>query len=134
MSVEFKEVFTRNIGWKIGGLVLALALWFHLATEKIYERSFPVNIEFVGLSKDLDVAGISPPGATITITGTGKQLLKLSVTGRLSLIADLSYIRNPGPASIRLTIANLARIDPSQFRKITLEGNGVFNLDIKEKT
>lgn len=130
----FKENLTKNIGWKIGGLVMALALWFHLATEKTYDKTFAVDIEVIGLSPDLQLRNPEPPKALVTITGTGKQLIKLSLVGDLKLVANLSSVKQPGRVDHRFNIADLVPIDPSQYRRITFAGDGIFVFDIIEKS
>jgi len=133
MTVGLKEVFTKNIGWKIGGLVMALALWFHLATEKIYEKDFNVDIEIVGLPDDLRIERFVPPTAAITVTGSGKQLLKLSFSGRTKLRADLSSFKNPGSFVHKFRIDDLHPFNPSQFHRVYISGNGVFEIQIVKR-
>lgn len=128
-----KEIFTKNIGWKIGGLVLALALWFHLATEKVYEKNFDVDIETVGLADNLAVGKIVPAKANIAVTGTGKQLLKLSFLEELILRTDLSDIRNPGVYRRKFNLADIHPIDVSMYRRISLSGDGDFQIFIVDK-
>jgi len=128
--VGFREVFTKNIGWKIWGVVLALALWFHLATEKVYEKEFSVDIIAFGLRDDLRVDKFVPPTATIIVTGTGKQLLKLAIFDEVKLIADLSSFKSPGNFVQKFRVDNLAPFDPSQYRKVDISGNGIFDIHI----
>lgn len=130
MNVGLREFLTRNIGWKLGGLALALALWFHLATEKVYDKSYPVEIEITGLPDSLRVDKIEPPTEDVIVTGTGKQLIKLSFSNKLRLRADLSNARKPGIFEHRFTIADLVPIDPSQYKRITLMGDGLTSIYI----
>jgi hypothetical protein len=131
--VGLKEIFTKNIGWKIGGLALALALWFHLATEKVYEKNFAVDIEAVGLAENLAIGKIVPPTADITVTGTGKQLLKLSFLEQLTLKADLSGIKTPGVYRHKFNIVDIYPIDVSMYQRISLSGNGDVEIFIVDK-
>lgn len=130
--MNLKEIFTKNIGWKIGGLVLASALWFHLATEKSYDKEFTVEIEVIGLSENLRVERFVPAAAAITITGTGKQLWKLSVSEKLRLKIDLSALKSPGILKHQFKIDNLYPFDPSQYQKTEILGNGIFDIHIVE--
>ncbi|MEE9554364.1 MAG: hypothetical protein V3W18_08720 [candidate division Zixibacteria bacterium] len=131
--MSLKEIFTKNIGWKIGGLVLALALWFHLATEKSHEQEFTVEIEVSGLSDNLHIEKFVPPAAAVTVTGTGKQLWKLSVSEEMKLKVDLSAIKNPGILKHQFQIDDLYPFDPSQYQKTEILGNGIFDIHVVEK-
>lgn len=131
--MRLKEILLKNIGWKIGGLILALALWFHLATERIYEKSYPADIEVIGLSDNLRVEKIVPPDLEVTVTGTGKQLIKLSISNELMLKANLAAVKNPGVYEHRFTIADLRLIDPTQYRRISFPGDAICSIYIAEK-
>jgi len=128
--VGIKEIFTKNIGWKIGGLILALALWFHLATEKIYEKQYSVEITVVGLRDNLRVDNIMPQTAEISVTATGKQLIRLSLFDKMSLKADLSYVRSPGVYDKKLNISDLRPLDTSQFRRVAFTGDNMFKISV----
>ena len=114
-------------------MVLALALWFHLATEKSYEKDFSVEIEVIGLPDNLRIEKFVPTSATITITGTGKQLWKLSVSDEVKLRADLSSFINPGSFVHKFKIDDLYPLDPSKYQKVDISGNGIFEIHIVEK-
>lgn len=131
--MRLKEILLKNIGWKIGGLVLALTLWFHLATERTYEKNFPASFEIIGLSENLKVEKIVPPEGHVTITGTGKQLLKLSFSAHLKLVVNLSATRSAGVVEHRFDIADLLPIDPSQYRRVTFSGDGIYKIYIVDK-
>lgn len=114
-------------------MLLALALWFHLATEKVYERNFDVDIEAVRLAENLTVEKIVPPMASIAVTGTGKQLLKLSFLEDLTLRADLSDIKSPGVYRRKFNLVDIHPIDVSMYRRISLSGDGDFEIFIVDK-
>ena len=67
----------RNFGFKIVAVVMALLLWFHVATEKVYEytKSFPV--EMSNVPEGLVLAREVPKEIQVKIQGKGKELLKL---------------------------------------------------------
>ncbi len=128
-----RTIFTKNIGWKIGGLVMAVALWLHLATEKTYEKNFTVGIEVAGLVDDLRIDRIEPESAEIAITGTGKQLLRLTFSDELKIIVDVSNIREPGVYENKFNLIDIRPIDLSAFRRITFAGIERYRISIVEK-
>jgi hypothetical protein len=132
--VAFKEVITRNIGWKIGGLVMALALWLHLATEKIYEKDFSVQIEVTGLPDDLRVDKIEPETAEVAIMGTGKQLLRLAISDDLKLLVDLSNVERPGVYEHKFNLVDIHPIDASAFKRVSFAGAERYKISVVYKT
>ncbi len=122
------------MGWKIGGLVMAVTLWLHLATEKIYEKNFTVGIEVTGLAEDLRIDRIEPESAEIAITGTGKQLLKLALSDELKILVDLSNIDEPGVYENKFNLIDIHPIDASVFRRISFARIERYRISIVEKT
>ncbi len=129
-----RTIFTKNIGWKIGGLVMAVALWLHLATEKIYEESFTIRIEVTGLAEDLRIDRIEPESVEIAITGTGKQLLRLSFSDKLKIHVDLSGISEPGVYEDDFNMIDIRPIDASAFRNISFSRFDRYRISIVDKT
>ena len=132
--MTLKETLTRNIGWKIGGLVLAIGLWFHLVTEKVYEKAFSAEVVSVGLANNLVIENIKPEMTKIAFTGTGKQLIRLALTDQLKLRIDLSNIEKPGIYEHKFSLLDLYPIDPSIFLRITFQGNDRCQISVKSMT
>jgi YbbR domain-containing protein len=132
--VGLRTIFTKNIGWKIGGLVMAVVLWLHLATEKIYEKNFTVGIEVSGLAKDLRIDRIEPEFMEIAVTGTGKQLLRLSFSAELKIHVDLSGISEPGVFESKFKLIDIHSIDASAFKSISFSGFDRYRISVVEKT
>jgi YbbR domain-containing protein len=84
----WKFIF-ENFGFKIVALVMALLLWFHVATEKIHEynRSFPVKIS--NIPKGLILSEPTPEEVQVKIRGKGKGLLKLLLIEKGELQIDI---------------------------------------------
>jgi YbbR domain-containing protein len=83
----WKFIF-ENFGFKIAALVMALLLWFHVATEKVYEytKSFPLTISNV--PKGLILSEQVPKEVRVRIRGKGKGLLKLLLMEKEKLQID----------------------------------------------
>ncbi len=112
---------------------MAVALWLHLATEKTYEKNFTVGIEVAGLVDDLRIDRIEPESVEIAITGTGKQLLRLTFSDELKIIVDVSNIREPGVYENKFNLIDIRPIDLSAFRRITFAGIERYRISIVEK-
>jgi YbbR domain-containing protein len=83
----------RNFGFKIVAVVMALLLWFHVATEKVYEytKSFPV--EMSNVPEGLVLAREVPKEVQVKIQGKGKELLKLLLMEKRILRIDIGDFR-----------------------------------------
>ncbi len=113
---------------------MAVALWLHLATEKTYDKNFTVEIEVSGLAQDLRLDSIEPEFTEITITGTGKQLLRLTFSDELKILVDLGDIDGPGIYENKLNLADIRPIDISAFRHISFARIDRYRISIVEKT
>ncbi len=131
--MAIKEVFLNNIGWKIGGIVLALMLWTHLATEKTYESTFKAKIEFSGLSENLYVERMAPEIVEIAVVGTGKQLAYLALFQKPMIRIDLSTIDGPGIFDYAFTPFEIYTIDPLDYAGITFPSGDDCSISIKRK-
>jgi hypothetical protein len=126
-------MISNNIGWKIGGVVLALMLWSHLATEKTYEKDFSAEIEYAGLPEGLYVEKIEPPTAELTIVGTGKQLAFLAFSDKPKIRIDLSSVKGPGVFSFDITPLEIYPLDPYEYAKIKFPFDDHCDFVIKRK-
>jgi YbbR domain-containing protein len=83
----------QNSGFKIVAVVMAMLLWFHVATEKVYEytKSFPVEIS--NIPEGLVLAREAPREIQARIQGKGKELLKLLLMEKRILEIDIGDFR-----------------------------------------
>lgn len=70
-------------------VLMALLLWFHVATEKVYEhtKSFPLKI--LNVPEELILAREIPEEVKVRIRGKGKELLKLLLMEKRELPIDV---------------------------------------------
>jgi hypothetical protein len=120
--LKIKEKIFSNLGWKIVAILLALVLWFHVATEKVYEKTFPAKIQTIGLRQNLKVSDIGPASTDVSIVATGKQLIQLMLSGGATAYIDLSFISHPGQYEYTVKPTNLYDIDPSSYHSVTFVG------------
>lgn len=131
--MTFKELISNNIGWKIGGLLLALMLWVHLSTEKTYEEDFTAEIEYSGLPDGFYVDKIEPPNAEIVIAGTGKQLAYLSVFNKPKIKIDLSSIKEPGDYDYEISPLEIYTIDSYDYSGIKFPDGDRCSVSVRRK-
>ena len=122
--MKIRDLLFKNLGWKIGALLLSLALWFHIATEKTYEKQFPAHIEISKLPPTLKVTQIDPSKMEISFIGSGKQLLQLMLSRGVIINMDLSTVTRPGDYEFEINLSELSDVDVSSFRTVTfINGN-----------
>jgi YbbR domain-containing protein len=131
--LNLREKIFSNLGWKIAAFLLALVLWFHVATEKTYERTFPVKIHVFGLNKSLQVESIEPATTAVSTVATGKQLLQLMLSGGLIAYIDLSNVLGPGQYEYTINLSSLHDIDISVYRGLTFVGGEHFVITVKPR-
>ncbi len=131
--MALREIFSNNIGWKIGGIVLALMLWIHLTTEKNYEGKFSAEIEYEGLPDGLYVDRIEPQAAELAIIGTGKQLAILGLTNKPRIRIDLSSIKEAGTYRHDITLLEIYNIDPYEYISVDFPSGDHCSVSIKRK-
>src|SRR4030065_1014472 len=95
-DLALKDKIFANFGWKLVAILLALVLWFHVATEKTYEKSYQARIQPVGLNRSLQIEQIDPRAAQVSVIATGKQLLQLSRSGGGTAYVDMALVTRPG--------------------------------------
>ena len=95
------------MGWKLGGIVLALLLWFHITTQQIYHKELTLDIEYAGIPEGMTLAKNSQKTAQVELTADGKRLLKILYFDELKLVIDLSDFTSPGAYSIEFTEEHL---------------------------
>lgn len=132
--MSLKEKLFANLGWKIVAILLALVLWFHVATEKTYEKIFLTKIDSIGLYKNLEIEKIEPTSTRVSVIGSGKQILQLMFSGGVTAYVDLAGISRPGRYEFDLGISNLYDIESSAFRNITFISENRIVVYIKAKT
>jgi hypothetical protein len=93
----------KNLGWKIGGLILAFALWFHLTTKQQFNQRLAIDIEYKNLPRGMVMAPESLKSVSIDIGANGRQLFEMLYFDPLKLVVDLGAIRRPGKYSIELS-------------------------------
>jgi len=71
----------NNIDLKMWSVVLALLVWFHVATERTYDMTYTASLEFVNPPKGWTIVGNPPEEISLRLRGSGKQLISHRLYG-----------------------------------------------------
>ena len=66
----------ENLWVKIAAILLAILLWFHVATEKVYQYEVTLPLTLVELSENLILVEPPPNSIKIIVEAGGKKLLR----------------------------------------------------------
>lgn len=66
----------NNLWVKVAALLLAILLWFHVATEKVYQNQITLPVTQVDLPTDLVLVEPPPESVLVTVSSGGKALLR----------------------------------------------------------
>jgi len=70
-----------NLWVKLAAVVLAVLLWFHVATEKVYQHQYALPLTQVDIDENLVLTEPYPDSITVLVSASGKVLLRFA-TGR----------------------------------------------------
>jgi len=128
------QLLTRNLGWKLVSLCMAIGLWVVVTREPELTTTVAVPIEFKGVPEDLDIASNLPDRIRLELRGSSGRLAREHL-GDLAVILDLSDSRaGERTYNIRASNINLPsgvsfyRAVPSQ---ITLRFEKLLSRDIE---
>lgn len=80
----------NNIPLKIGSVIIAMLLWFHVVTERVVYETVEAPFRFQNLPKNLVIVEASSNGVTFQIKTKIKQLILLNLFGHPFVKVDLS--------------------------------------------
>jgi YbbR domain-containing protein len=66
----------ENLWVKIAALLLAILLWFHVATEKVYQNEINLPLTLIDLADDLVLVEPPPESVSVLVSAVGKRLLR----------------------------------------------------------
>jgi len=95
---------------KIIALILGILLWLHVATDRHYNYQMNLPINEIVLDSNLTLAQKPPESLTVTVSATGKQLIRQKWRERgLKIIANQF---RPGRHSLTLSPSNTLLSSP----------------------
>lgn len=105
-----------NFWLKATAVVLALLVWVHVATEKEYSHDMKLPITDVALDASLTLASPPPESLTVTVSATGKQLLRKKWRHRGLRVNATQY--NAGRHQVALSTNNVSLVGPTGDLKL----------------
>lgn len=99
-----KKWLKTNRGLKIISFLTTLLIWFHVTTDRIYERTLNIPISCINLKENLFLAKPPLEEVEIKVRGKGKELLRLGNVLKVEI-----NLRNEGIGwqKVELTKANI---------------------------
>jgi YbbR domain-containing protein len=124
------RILFQNIWFKLVAIVMALFLWFHVATDQVYDHTDSFPLEILNIPQPLLLAEELPSQVSVTIRGKGKELLKMLVAEKKSIRIDVQEFKRgeteyeltteqiPIPEGLELRVTNIL---PPKSLKIKLD-------------
>jgi YbbR domain-containing protein len=117
------RALTRNFGWKIGSLVLAVLLWFAIVGEPEMATTHAVPILYRNLPQEMLIGSDALDTVRLELRGPAGRLTAGSLAD-LAVVLDLSNVKGPGEQTFTLSDSDLrvpdgvtfVRAIPSQLR------------------
>src|SRR5277367_623726 len=99
------QLFTRNLGWKLLSLLIAIALWLAVAREPEVATSLSVPVEYKNMRDNLDTTGSLPDRVRLELRGPSGRLARENLSG-VAVLLDLSDAQ-PGERTYSIRGRNL---------------------------
>lgn len=124
------RIIFQSFSFKLAAIVMALLLWFHVATDKVYEHSHTFPLEILDVPERLILAEEIPDHIDVKVRGRGKALLKLLLAEKKSIQIDAQEFKRgetdhsiepervPIPEGLELRVTGIL---PSENLKIWLD-------------
>ncbi len=87
-----RQLLTRNLGWKLLSVLIAIALWVAVAHEPEVATSLSVPVDFRNLRGDLDIEGNLPDRVRLEVRGPSGSLTRDNLAA-VAVVLDLSDAR-----------------------------------------
>ncbi len=88
-----RQLLTRNLGWKLLSVLIAIALWVAVAHEPEVATSLSVPVDFRNLRSDLDIEGNLPDRVRLEVRGPSGSLTRDNLAA-VAVVLDLSDARD----------------------------------------
>jgi YbbR domain-containing protein len=124
------RIIFQSFWFKMVAVVMALLLWFHVATDKVYEYGHTFPLEILNVPESLILAEEIPERIDVKVRGKGKELLKLLLSEKRNIQIDAREFKRgetdyliepeqvPIPEGLELRITGIL---PSENLKVWLD-------------
>jgi YbbR domain-containing protein len=72
-----RDLFTKNLGYKLVALLVALLLWYDVTSDETTVIDYPVPLRVAVEGPDMIITNEIPGEVEVSFSGTGKELLRL---------------------------------------------------------
>lgn len=72
-----RDLFTKNLGYKLVALLVALLLWYDVTSDETTVIEYPVPLTVGVEGPDMIITNEYPGEVEVSFSGTGKELLRL---------------------------------------------------------
>lgn len=108
----------ENLWVKIAALILAVLLWFHVATEKVYQHEISLPLAWINLTRELVISEPPPDSIRVIVSATGKTLLRTDWKKRgVSLMVHQS---RPGRFKVDVSSENLSLVNADKVELVSV--------------
>ncbi len=117
------RALTRNFGWKVGSLALAVLLWFAIVGEPEVVTIQSVPVFYMNLSPALELSADAPPNVRLQLRGPSGVLSRENLSS-VTVSLDLSGSDAPGEQAVAVSSAKvtlprgvtLVRAEPNRLK------------------
>lgn len=95
------ELLTRNLGWKIFSLLVALLLWFAYARDPEVGAFVSVPVEYRGMPDNLEISSDLVGAVSIDLRGPSQKVANFSAA-KSAVVLDFSGIHKPGEQTFQI--------------------------------
>lgn len=118
-SGPLRDFFTRNLGYKLIALLLALILWFDVTSDETATIEYPVPLRIAVEGRDMIVTNDVPHDVEVTFSGPGKELLRLDKDD-LSITKEIAGGEND-TTPVRLEIQDVRRPNDLNLAPVSID-------------
>jgi YbbR domain-containing protein len=83
------QLLTRNLGWKLLSLLIAIGLWISVAREPEVATSLSAPVDFKNMRDDLDISGNLPDRVRLEVRGPSGRLTRDNLSS-VAVVLDLA--------------------------------------------
>lgn len=117
------RALTRNLGWRLGALVLAILLWIATVGQPELVTTHPVPVLYKNLASNLLIGSDAVDSVRLELRGAATKLTSANLEDA-AITLELSDVKDPGQRTFTLSGAELSlppgvrflRAVPSQLR------------------
>src|SRR5882672_12506370 len=109
------ELITRNSGWKVFSLLVALLLWLAYARDPEVGTFVSAPVEYRGMPDGLEISSDLVGSVTIDLLGPASKIENFNAA-KSAVVLDFSDIHKPGERTFQIDERNISL--PTEMRLV----------------